>query len=411
MRAFGSVPTLEEALDRYLSAVRPRPRGEELVPLERALDRVCAADVRAPEDLPPFHRSTVDGFAVRSEDVHRATARSPVRLALVQTVRMGEQARGALEPGQCARIPTGGMLPAGSDAVVMQEHARWDADAVEVLRPVQPGENVLHQAEDARRGEVVVRAGTRLRPQELGLLAGLGVVEVTCTLPPRVAVFSTGDELVPPDHRPQPGQVRDMNAYTLTAQAARLGAVPHFRGILPDRAPVVEDALRDAMRTADVVLATGGSSVGSPDVLAEVVPRLGRPGVVVHGVAIKPGKPALLAVCDGVPVVGLPGHPVSAMVVFDLLVRPVLEAMLGLRPDLRGPRVVPANLVAPLVAPPDRDEFVRVRLRWQEEVLAAEPVLGKSGMITTMTRADGYVRVSMGTRLEAGTQVEVRLFD
>ncbi|GBD28568.1 Molybdopterin molybdenumtransferase [bacterium HR31] len=411
MKAFGEILKLEEALDRYLSVVRPRPRGQEVVPLERALDRVCSADVRAGEDLPPFHRSTVDGYAVRSQDLLHASPRDPVALQLVGAVRMGERTELRVEPGQCVRVPTGGMVPAGADAVVMQEHTRIEGESVYVVRPVPPGENVLHQGEDARRGEVVIPRGTRLRPQELGLLAGLGVVDVPCYLPPRVAVFSTGDELVPPDHQPRPGQIRDMNAYTLTAQVARLGAVPRFGGILPDRAGTVEAALRDAMRTADVVLASGGSSVGTLDVLGEVVPRLGEPGVVVHGVAIKPGKPTILAFCDGRVVVGLPGHPVSAMVVFDLLVRPVLEAILGLRPELRGPRTVPANLVAPLAAPQDRDEFVRVRVRWQEDVLAAEPVLGKSGMITTMTRADGYVRVPMGTRVEAGTQVQVRLFD
>lgn len=411
MKEFTSVATLEEALDRYLSAVRPRPRGEEVVPLERALDRVCAEDVRASEDLPAFHRSTVDGYAVRSEDVLHASPKAPAVLRVTGEVRMGEVADLRVQPGECVRVPTGGAVPAGADAVVMQEHVRLHGQHAHVLRPTQPGENILHRAEDARQGEVVVHRGTRLRPQELGLLAGLGVVDVPCYLPPRVAVFSTGDELVPPDHQPRPGQVRDMNSYTLTAQVTKLGGVARFGGILPDHAHAVEAALRDAMRTADVVLASGGSSVGTLDVLREVVPRLGQPGVVVHGVAIKPGKPTLLAYCDGKVVVGLPGHPVSAMVVFDLLVRPVLEGMLGLREALRGPRTVPANLVAPLAAPADRDEFVRVKLRWQEDVLAAEPVLGKSGMITTMTRADGYVRVPMGARLEAGTQVEVRLFD
>lgn len=411
MKAFASVVRLEEALERYLSAVQPRPRGQEVVPLERALDRVCAEDVAASEDLPAFNRSTVDGYAVRSEDVLHASAKAPVPLQLVGAVAMGELPGLKVAAGQCVRVPTGGAVPSGADAVVMQEHTRQEGQVVHVLRPAPTGENVLHRGEDARRGEVVVWKGTRLRPQELGLLAGLGVVEVPCYLPPRVAVFSTGDELVPPDHRPQPGQVRDMNSYTLTAQVAKLGGVPQFGGILPDRAGTVEQALRDAMRTADVVLASGGSSVGTLDVLSEVIPRLGQPGVVVHGVAIKPGKPTLLALCDGKVVVGLPGHPVSAMVVFDLLVRPVLEGMLGLRPQLRGPRTVPANLVAPLAAPADRDEFVRVKLRWQEDVLAAEPVLGKSGMITTMTRADGYIRVPMGTRLEAGSSVEVRLFD
>lgn len=411
MKEFRSVVTLEEALQRYVSTVRPEPRGEEVVPLERALDRVCAADIYASEDLPPFHRSTVDGYAVRSEDVLHASARVPSVLRVVGEVRMGELAEAEVLPGQCVRVPTGGAVPGGADAVVMQEHVRLDGQLAYVLRPVQPGENVLHRAEDVRQGEVVLHRGTRLRPQELGLLAGLGVVELPCYLPPRVAVFSTGDELVPPDHQPRSGQVRDMNSYTLTAQVNRLGCVARFGGILPDHAQTVEEALKDAMRTADLVIASGGSSVGTLDVLGEVVPRLGPPGVVVHGIAIKPGKPTLLAFCEGRGVVGLPGHPVSAMVVFDLLVRPVLEGMLGLREALRGPRVVPAHLVAPLAAPPDRDEFVRVKLRWQEDVLAAEPVLGKSGMITTMTRADGYVRIPMGARLEAGSQVGVCLFD
>ncbi len=411
MKAFASVVRLEEALERYLSAVQPRPRGHEVVPLEQALDRICAEDILASEDLPAFDRSTVDGYAVRSQDVLHASARAPVPLQLVGAVAMGELTDLQVAAGQCVRVPTGGVVPSGADAVVMQEQVRREGQVVYVLRPAPTGENVLHRGEDARRGEAVVWKGTRLRPQELGLLAGLGVVEVPCYLPPRVVVFSTGDELVPPDHRPQPGQIRDMNSYTLTGQVARLGGVPQFGGILPDRPGTVEQALRDAMRTADVVLASGGSSVGTLDVLSEVIPRLGEPGVVVHGVAIKPGKPTLLALCDGKAVVGLPGHPVSAMVVFDLLVRPVLEGMLGLRLQLRGPRTIPANLVAPLAAPSDRDEFVRVKLRWQEEVLAAEPVLGKSGMITTMTRADGYVRVPMGTRLEVGSSVEVRLFD
>ncbi len=411
MKAFVRLATVEEAVHRFAEALRPRPRGREVVPLERSLDRVTALDLRSPEDLPPFDRSTVDGFAVRSVDVRGASRDRPVRLRVVGEVRMGEVAAFALGPHEAARIPTGGMLPGGTDAVVMQEHCRVTDGEVEVLQEVWAGENVIAQGQDIRRGEVAIPAGTRLRPQELALLAGLGIVEVPVWLVPRVAVFSTGDEVVPPDHHPRPGQVRDMNTYSLCGQITRLGAVPHPGGILPDEEAAVASALREALHTSEVVLVSGGSSVGARDVLDAVIPHLGEPGIVVHGVAIKPGKPTILAVCDGRAVVGLPGHPVSAMVVFDVFVRPVLEAMLGLRPELRGPRSIPARLRQALRAPRDRDEFVRVAVRWEGEEPVAEPILGLSGMITTMTRADGYVRVPMGTAFSEGSVVRVWLFD
>jgi len=411
MKAFTRLWTVEEALEHFLTVADPKPRGREVVPLERSLDRVVAEDLTAPEDLPAFDRSTVDGFAVRSEDVRNTTPDRPVTLRLVAEVRMGELTAFGLHPGEAARVPTGGMLPSGSDAVVMQEHCRVEDGRVVVLRGVVAWENVIRQGEDIRRGEVAVRWGTRIRPQELALLAGLGITEVPVHLPPRVAVYSSGDEVVPPDHRPRPGQIRDMNTSSLTGQVARLGAVPKPGGILPDDELIVTSAVQDALRTSEVVLVSGGSSVGSRDVLEAVIPRLGRPGIVVHGVAIKPGKPTILAVCDGRIVAGLPGHPVSAMVVFDVLIRPVLEAMLGLRAELRGPRRMRARLVESLRAPDDRDEFVRVAVRWEGEEPVAEPVLGKSGIITTMTRADGYVRVPMGVLFPAGRAVEVRLFD
>ncbi|MCS7172811.1 MAG: molybdopterin molybdotransferase MoeA [Armatimonadetes bacterium] len=411
MRTFTQLVTVEEALERFLETLRPQPRGREVVPLEQSLDRVVATDLAATQDLPPFDRSTVDGFAVRAGDVEEATEDHPAHLRVVGEVRMGEVVTFEIGPREAARIPTGGMLPGGADAVVMQEHCRLAADQVEVLRPVASGENVIRQGQDVRRGEVVVPAGTRLRPQELALLAGLGIVEVPVWLAPRVAIFSTGDEVVPPDHLPRPGQVRDMNTYALTGLVARLGGVPLPGRILPDEEEAIGAALQDALRTSEVVLVSGGSSVGARDVLASVIPRLGAPGILVHGVAIKPGKPTLLAVCRGRAVVGLPGHPVSAQVAFQVFVRPALEAMLGLRPDLRGPREVPARLHEALRAPRERDEFVRVAVRWENGELVAEPIRGLSGMITTLTRADGYVRVPRGATLPQGSVVRVRLLD
>ncbi|MDR5683765.1 MAG: molybdopterin molybdotransferase MoeA [Armatimonadota bacterium] len=411
MKVFTSLPTVDEAVDRFLGTVRPQPRGSEIVRLEHVLGRITAQDLVAPEDLPPFDRSAVDGYAVRCADVAGASAEAPATLRVVGEVRVGEAARVSLLPGQAVRIPTGGMLPEGADAVVMQEHCDRQGERLAVHTSVQAGANVVCQAADVRRGEVVALAGTRIRPQELGLLAGLGIVEVPCCVPPRVAIFSTGDEVVPADRTPMPGQVRDMNRHSLAGQVSRLGAVPLVGGILSDEAEAVERRLRDAMHSADVLLVSGGSSVGARDVLAEVVPRLGAPGVVVHGVAIKPGKPTLLALCDGKVVIGLPGNPVSAMVVFEAFARPVLEAMLGLRPDLRGARRVLARLAQRLRAPADREEFVRVRIAGRGDCPVAHPVLGGSAIITTMTRADGYVRVPMGQTLDGGAWVEVHLFD
>jgi molybdopterin molybdotransferase len=411
MKIFTALPTVDDAIGRFLAAVLPRPRGAEVVRVERALGRVAAQDIVAPEDLPPFDRPTVDGYAVRSADTEQASADARAVLRVVGDLRMGHATRLAIVAGQAARIPTGGMLPEGADAVVMQEHCERLGDIVAVRRAARAGDNVIRRAEDVRRGEVVVPAGTRLRPQELGLLAGLGIVGVPCYLPPRVAIFPTGDEVVPADHTPMTGQVRDMNSHSLAGQVMRLGATALTGAILPDEPGPVEKALRDAMRSVEVLLVSGGSSVGARDVLAEVVSRLGSPGMLVHGVAIKPGKPTLLALCDGKVVVGLPGHPVSSMTVFEVFVRPVLEAMLGLRPDLRGARRMPTALARAVRAPTERDEFVRVRVDWKDGTPLAYPVVGKSGMITTMTRADGYIRVPMGTTLEIGARVEVYMFD
>jgi molybdopterin molybdotransferase len=411
MKVFTSLPTVDEALGRFLAAARPQPRGSETVRLERALGRVTTEDLVASEDLPPFDRSTVDGYAVRSADTEGTSAAAPTVLRVVGEVRMGRVPQLSIVAGEAARIPTGGMLPEGADAVVMQEHCDREGERVAVRLGARAGDNVIRRAEDVRMGEPVVPAGTRIRPQELGLLAGLGIVDVRCSLPPRVAIFSTGDEVVPADRTPMPGQVRDMNTHSLAGQVSRVGAAAVAGGILPDEPGRVEKTLRAAMRSVEVLLVSGGSSVGARDVLDAVVPRLGSPGVVVHGVAIKPGKPTLLALCGGKVVIGLPGHPVSSMIVFEVFARPLLEAMLGMRPDLRGARRMPARLAQGVRAPAEREEFVRVRVAWSGDGPLAYPVLGKSGMITTMTRGDGYVRVPMGATLGAGASVEVRLFD
>ncbi len=412
MPGFSALLTVGEAKARFARVYTPRPRGTEHVALDEAFGRVLAADVLAPEDLPPFDRSTVDGYAVRAEDTRGATPEAPAEVRLVGEVLMGEPASCRVGPGEAARIATGGMLPEGADAVVMLEDADVRGGAVAVRRPVRPGDNVIRRAEDISRGEVAVRQGTRLRPQEVGLLAALGAVRVEVFLRPRVAVVATGDEVVPPDRVPGPGQVRDVNTYALGALVRQAGGVPRSLGIVEDSPERLLQVLAEARAAADLVLVSGGSSVGSRDAVAHAVNALGKPGVVVHGVSIKPGKPTILAVAEGTPIVGLPGHPVSGMVIFDVFVRDLLRGLSGERPRRGFGQTVRARLDRAVASAGVREDHIRVALEERAGTLWAIPIVGKSGVITTMTRADGVVVVPQGQdRVEEGAEVEVRLFD
>ena len=412
MPGFKTLLTPEQARERFARAYTPRPRGVESVPLTDAFERVLARDAVAREDLPPFDRSTVDGFAARGEDTSAAGPEAPAVLRLVGEVQMGETAPVGVHGGETVRIPTGGMLPAGADAVVMLEDVGEQDGRIAVRRPARPGDNVIHRAEDVHRGDVAVRSGTRLRPQEIGLLAAVGITDVPVFIRPRVAIIATGDEVVPADRTPEGGQVRDVNSYTLAAMVRQEGGLPHLAGIVEDVYEVLLRVLREARRDADLILVSGGSSVGEKDAVARAIGELGPPGVIVHGVSIKPGKPTILALVDGTPIVGLPGHPVSGMVIFDVFVRDVLRGLTG-RGDARPfGRVVRARLARPIPSAGVREDHIRVYLERENGELRAVPVLGKSGIITTMTRADGVVVVPIGQRMvDAGTDVDVHLFE
>jgi len=406
MPEFLKVVTPREASVRFAQAYTPRPRGTERVSLRQAYRRVLAADVVAPEDLPEFDKSTVDGYAVRGGD-------RPASLQVIGEVEMGRAPEFAIRPGEAARIPTGGMLPEGADAVIMLEDTRLrDGRTVEATRGTVPGENVIRRAEDVSRGAVVLHQGTRLRPQDVGLLAGIGVIEVDVFLQPRVAVLATGDEIIPPDRRPAPGQVRDINTYTISALVQQEGGVPHIYEIVPDDRERLLETLREARATSDLVLVSGGSSVGEKDAVAWAINAMGKPGIIVHGVNIKPGKPTILGVVDGTPVIGLPGHPVSGMVIFDVFVRDVLRAQAGRTPPRDLGRIVQARMGRRVPAAGGREDHVRVTLEEREGTLWAIPQLGKSGIITTMTRADGLVVVPPGQDgVAEGEEVAVELFE
>ncbi|MGE5591186.1 MAG: gephyrin-like molybdotransferase Glp [Bacillota bacterium] len=409
---FFQVVPVPAARAQFLAALGGRLTDVEEVPLLQALGRVTAGPVAAAADLPGFDRSTVDGFAVRAQDTFGAQESLPACLRLVGEVRMGRAPAFRLNPAEAAPIATGGMLPAGADAVLMLEHSEsLNAHEVGALRPVAPGENVIRRDEDARAGEPLLPGGRLVQPHDLGLLAAAGVTRLAVRRRPQVAVLSSGDEVVPPEQEPAPGQTRDANSYSLGGAVLACGGEPLLLGILPDRYEDVAEALRLAASRADLVLVSGGSSVGTRDVTARAIAGLGGPGILAHGVAVKPGKPTIIAVAGGTPVVGLPGHPVSALVVFQLLVRPVLRALLGLDPDAPDGPILSAELGRNLASAAGRLDVARVTLRHEGGRLVADPLLGKSGLLSTMVRADGWVEVPEAREgLRAGETVQVHLF-
>ena len=382
------------------------------------MDRVLAADVTAAETLPGFVRATMDGYAVRSADAAGASEQSPAYLRLAGDVPTRVVAAMRVGAGEAVRIHTGAMLPPGADAVVMVEQTNLHPAAgprppeVEVLASVAVGENVLAIGEDVRAGVVALGAGRRLRAADAGGLAALGVVSVPVRVRPRVAILSTGDEVVPANRRPAAAQVRDVNATTVAAVVAAAGGIPVPCGIAPDDAPRLEAALRMALAEADAVVLSAGSSVSVRDLTVEVVGRLGAPGVLVHGIAIKPGKPTVLAVCDGKPVVGLPGNPASALVVAWRIVRPLVRLLGGEAVDADGlgdERERSAILDVPVPSRPGREDFVPCRLaRDSDGALHATPVFGASNLIFTLVRSDGLIAVPLDrSGLGAGERVRV----
>jgi len=407
---FFQLQTIEEVLARL---DRFPALAAETIPLTLAWDRVLAADIAAPADVPEFDRACMDGYAVRARDTFGASPSSPAWLTISGEVAMGQVAAQPLGPGQVQRLATGGMLPPGADAVVMVEYTQELGDqTLEVYRSVAPLENVVQRGEDVKAGTVMLAAGTRLRPQDIGLLAALGVAAVPVRHRPQVAIIATGDEIVPITAAPQPGQMRDANSYALAAQIKVYGGEPQLVGIIPDRFAAWVSTIAAALQTADLVLLSGGSSVGTRDLAIEALRSFANAEILVHGVAISPGKPTILAAIDGKPLFGLPGHPVSAMVVMDVLVQPLIARLLGLAgPEPPWRRTVSARLSRNLASAPGREEFIRVRLRQEGETLWADPVLGKSGLISTMVKADGLIRILRHTEgLEQGEAVQVWLF-
>jgi molybdopterin molybdotransferase len=353
----------------------------------------------------------MDGFAVRAADTFGATEGLPAYLEVTDEILMGRAPTRQVASAQCARIATGGMLPEGADAVVMVEQTQAvGPTTIEVLRAVAPGENVVQPGEDIRTGEPLLPRGHLLRAQDLGGLLALGITSVRVARRLRVAIISGGDELVPPDVVPGPAQIRDINSYTLAALICRDGHLACLAGVVPDELSALEAAARRALAENDVVILSAGSSVSTRDMTAQVVDSLGQPGVLVHGVSLKPGKPTILGVCSEKPVFGLPGNPVSCMVTYDLFVAPTLAHLS--RAALPPPRTLTARLSRNVASATGREDYIQVRLAPRPDGgLDAVPVFGKSNLIFTLVRAQGMLKVPLDAGgLSAGSMVDVVLF-
>ena len=404
MKAFFQVTDIETVLS-YRTQFDRVPC--EQVDARDALGRVLAEDIQAPLDIPGFDRSTMDGFAVRATSTFGASEGNPAYLNIVGAIRMGQVPDCAVGPGEVARIATGGMLPPGADGVIMLEHTdALDETTIEAYRSITPGQHVVTGDEDAAEGTTLLKAGCRMRPQELGVLAACGIGTVSVFRKPSVGIISTGDEVVAPEETPQPGQIRDVNGYTLAGLVRQAGGEPLHFGIVKDHYDALLARSREALEQTDLVLVSGGSSVGARDHTLDVLDALPDSRILVHGVSIRPGKPAILAQCGAKAFWGLPGHVTSAMVVFIILVKPFLSWIGGEKTIT--PVHIKARLSRNLASAQGRVDFVRVRLVHRDQEIWAEPILGGSGLIRTMVEADGLIQLDLNSEgLDQGTMVDV----
>jgi putative molybdopterin biosynthesis protein len=408
---FRKLVTFDEAKQLIQQQLTPKPLGSQEVPLLDAYNRVLAQDATSTLDIPPFNRSTVDGYAVKAQDTFGADENQPAKLKVCGMVSIGEVPKVKVEQGEAAEIVTGAPIPDGADAVVMVEDTEREDDDLKVYSSVTANENVMMKGADIKSGETALKAGKVLGSREIGVLAALGNAQVKVYVVPTVAVLSTGGEVAELGKPLPPGKIYDINAYSLCTAVRESGGNPVFAGVVPDEKEVLRKALQKALASADMVLTSGGVSVGPKDIIPETVDSLGKPGVFLSGIAVKPGKPATVALIGEKPVFSFPGHPTSALLIFHLLARPVIQAMAG-----KVPTPMPSiKAVADcrMFSAKGRRTFVMVRLVLDEEKgVVAEPVeTGASGAITTLAKADGFVEIPDNNQfVDAGEEVRVYLF-
>ena len=406
-----SVKTAREIFDKNFNIL---PLQSEDISITSAAGRIIAKDIVSPVDLPDFYRSSMDGYAVRAQDTFGATESLPVYLQIIGEVLMGEELGVVINKGTAAKISTGGMLPKGSDAVAILEHAQAiDKNSIEALYSVAPGENVVQVGEDIKKGEALVKKGHKIRPQDIGAFAGIGIDRVAVYAKPKVAVITTGNEIIDIKEDSRFGCVRDINSYYLSTVINNDGGIPVRKGISKDDYSQLRRMIEESLSGADVVVLSGGSSVGARDLTAKVINDIGKPGVLVHGISIKPGKPTIIGVVNNKPVFGLPGHPVAVGVSYGLFVKRVIRSITGiaLKDGEFADRMVKARLLKNIASASGREDYIRIEIRNEDGELTALPILGKSGLISTLVKATGYIVIPENRLgIEAGEMVEVFLY-
>lgn len=409
MKGFFKVQTPEEL---YKKLDRFKPLSFEKVNIEDSLHRVLYEDVISPTHLPEFPRSTVDGFALKAKDTYGASEKNPAILHLVGEIPMGQVSDIEVHEGETVKVATGGMVPKGADAVQMVEFTECvDSSTLHVFKTLSPLENVIQIGEDVKSGEVVLQKGHCIRPQDVGLMAGIGKKEVNVFLRPKVAIISSGDEIVPIEQSPTLGEVRDINRYTIVSMVKESGGIPIFLGIAKDRFEDLKEKIEIGLRESDMVVITGGSSVGSLDLTVEVLQTFLKTQILGHGISIRPGKPTLLADIDGKPFLGLPGHPVSAIVIFHFFGKTILKILSGQTREGILPRMkITAKASRNIPSVSGREDYIRVKLEEKEDTLWAHPIFGKSGAISNLVKADGLIKIGINEEgLEEGEEAEVIL--
>ncbi|MEM2972321.1 MAG: molybdopterin molybdotransferase MoeA [Candidatus Bathyarchaeia archaeon] len=404
LKGFQKLTPINEALKSFLAETQIKEFKTAVIPLGSALNRVLAEDITAKEDLPRFNRSAVDGYAVKAEDTFEASQFKPKTLKITE--------KPALNSGEAKHVWTGNPIPKGANAVVMLENTRQTDGNLEIWVSVAPSENVSKKGEDISKGETAVKAGTRLKPHHLGLIAALGIAKIKVFEKPKIAILATGDELVELDAKPLENQVFEVNRLILSGMCLELGAEPVDLGIAKDDINTIAQKIKFGLERADALITTGGTSVGVSDVVPEAVNKIGKPGVIVHGVAMRPAMPTALAVANGKPIIILSGNPVAAIFGFEIFARPLICIMLGLKHEEHRP-VIKAKLTRQVNTSLGRKTFIRVHIHQQKGEFFAEPIsTSGSGIISTMTKANGYVIASENCEgLEEGETVLVHMFD
>jgi len=407
MKGFFKVQTPEQL---YAKMDRFEPLLPERVRIEDSLHRVLSEDVVSTMNLPEFPRSTVDGFALKAKNTYGTSEKNPAILRMIGEIPMGQISDIEVGDGEAVKVATGGMVPKGADAVEMVEYTEWvDSHTLHAFKPISPLENVIQIGEDVKSGEAVLHRGHLIRPQDIGLMAGIGCTEVHVFLRPRVAIISSGDEIVPIEAVPKPGEVRDINRYTIVSMVEEAGGIPVFLGIAKDRFEDLKEKIERGLKETDMVVVTGGSSVGTLDLTVEVLQTFPETEVLAHGVSIRPGKPTLLADVDGKPFLGLPGHPVSAVVIFHFFGKPLLKMLSGISKEWAWHQMkVKAKAARNIPSVPGREDYVRVRLEEKDGTFWAHPIFGKSGAIGHLVKANGLIRIGINEEgLEEGEEAEV----